>query len=149
MLLLLSPLLGVSEFLLTTCLSGLLNLVFLVLFVLYHCLVNVLHNLGIVRELLGKFKLSVTRQIILSVVVDDLLMRSEESLTLYLLVVFEFIQLILVLSIWLFVDLLLFRFILSLDIGKSIVVVLIFNFLLVSQLVHGLAEGILLCLTPG
>lgn len=91
MLLLLSPLLGVSEFLLTTCLSGLLNLVFLVLFVLYHCLVNVLYNLGIIRELLGKFKLSVTRQIILSVVVDDLLMRSEESLTLYLLVVLELI----------------------------------------------------------
>lgn len=147
MLLLLSPLFGVSEFLFTTCLSGLLNLVFLVCLILDHMIVNILNNLGVLRELLGKFKLSVTSEIILSVVIDDLLMRGKKFFTLLLLGKLKFIQCILVLSVWLLVDLFLFSFILSLDVGKSIVVVLIFNFLLISQLVHGLTESILLCLT--
>lgn len=149
MLLLLSPLFGVSELLFTTCLSGLLNLVFLVLLVLDHMIVNVLNNLGVLRELLGKFKLSVTSEIILSVVIDDLLMRGKKSFTLLLLGKLKFIHCILVLIVWLLVDLFLFSFILRLDVGKSIVVVLIFNFLLVSKLVHGLTESILLCLSSG
>lgn len=116
MLLLLSPLFGVSELLFTTCLSGLLNLVFLVLLVLDHMIVNVLNNLGVLRELLGKFKLSVTSEIILSVVIDDLLMRGKKSFTLLLLGKLKFIHSILVLIVWLLVDLFLFSFILRLDV---------------------------------